>query len=157
MSTSPTLISWRTRSSVSTLSSPTRLQQGSTGCCWHECRGTRTIRRNSNSSQPKPEKLIGPQRQEIRSFRHSRKKITAKHLDRNPPLVTPQVEFHRLGGAGKIIYHQNCFIGQLANIRQHSMVGGIEKFYGARAEHRGGTAHPYDLLHPGKQRVLAAL
>src|SRR5882757_9914825 len=119
MSTSPTLISWRTRSSVSTLSSANPPPRSSTGCCWHECHSTRTIRRNSNSSQPKPEKLIGAQGQEIRSFGHPGKKIPAKHLDRNPPLVTPQVEFHRLGGAGKIIHHQNCFIGQLANIRQH--------------------------------------
>ena len=78
-------------------------------------------------SQPKPEELIGPHGQQIRTISYARKKIPTKHLYQNISLVSAQVEFHRLRRTGQIVHDQDGFVAQFANIREYSMVGWIEK------------------------------
>src|ERR1019366_1208686 len=92
MSTSPTFISWRRKSSVRKLSSANFISVRSTAAlpdldARHGNVFTTCIR--LDSSQPKPVKLIGPQRQQIGKVSHPRKHIPAKHLNRNTPLVPP--------------------------------------------------------------------
>src|SRR3981081_359883 len=108
MSTSPTLISWRRKSSVRKLSSANVVSVRSTvarSCKTRPMDILLTTYLRLEPSQPKPKKLIGAQGQQIRKVTDARKHITAEHLNRNIPLVTPQIEFDRLRAARKIVHH----------------------------------------------------
>src|ERR1035438_3387647 len=107
MSTSPTLINWRRKSSVRKLSSANSISVRSAVACPYVDARHATSFQDSDSFQPKPVKLIGPHRQQIRNVADTRKHIPAKHLNRNVPLVPAQVQFDSLRGARKIVDHQD--------------------------------------------------
>src|SRR5208282_319790 len=157
MSTSPTLISWRRKSSVRKVSSANFISVRS------NCRvpgadardSVFTIYFRSDSSQPKPVKLVGPHRQQIRQVAHTRKHILAEHLDQNIPFVAPKIQFNCLRGARKIVDHQDRVVPQLPHIGQYSVIGGIEKLSRSPAKHARRSADHYDASHPIEEQMFA--
>src|ERR1700691_2490141 len=108
MSTSPTLISWRRKSSVRKVSSANLISVRTTRACPGEdapCDIVSIPHPWLYSSQPEPVKLVRPHGQQIGQVAYTRKHILARHLDQNISLVAPQIEFDSLRGARKIVHH----------------------------------------------------
>src|ERR1017187_10450394 len=105
MSTSPTLISWRRKSSVRKVSSANFISMRIADAWPAEdapCDIVSITCTRLYSSQPEPVKLVRPHRQQIGQVAHTRKHILAKHLDQNISLVALQIQFDTLRGARKI-------------------------------------------------------
>src|ERR1017187_8049729 len=158
MSTSPTLISWRRKSSVRKVSSANFISMRTGGACPGEDAPFDRfplLYIRLYPAQPEPVKLIRSHRQQIGLVAHTRKHILARHLDQNISLVAPQVQFDCLRGARKIIDHQHCLLAQSPHIGQYSVVGGIEKLNRSPAEHCGRSADRDDAAHPVEERMFA--
>src|ERR1700674_3872292 len=150
MSTSPTLISWRRKSSVRKVSSANLISRRNYRHCPAEdalC-DIVSITPHSYSAQPEPAKLVRPHRQQIGQVAHTRKHVLAEHLDQNISLVAPQVQFDGLRGARKIIDHQHHLVAQSPHISQYSVIGWIKKLNRSPAERCGRSADGYDAAHP---------
>src|ERR1022692_1295397 len=158
MSTSPTLISWRRKSSVRKVSSANFISMRTGGACPGEDAPFDRfplLYIRLYPAQPEPVKLVRPHGQQIGQVAHTRKHILARHLDQNIPLVAPQIEFDSLRGARKIVHHQHRLVAQSPDISQYSVIGWIEKLNRSPAEHAGGFARRYDASHPTEERVSA--
>src|SRR6185295_6230885 len=83
--------------------------------------------------------------------------ISAEHFNENVAFEAAQIKFHGLSAAGKIVYHQNAFVIELAYIGHDAMVFRIEKIHRSAAEYRRGFSYPDDALHPGQKRVVKTL
>src|SRR5271165_2423520 len=145
MSTSPTLMSWPRKSSVRKLSSANLASV--------------SLRRSlptivSDSSQPKPVKLIRTQGQQVWQFACSRKNVLAEHFDQNVSFVTAQIQFDSLRRILKIIDHQDLLIAQLSHVGQYSLISWIEKLNRSAAESASRFANGYQASHPVEKRVL---
>src|ERR1700682_2153729 len=110
MSTSPTFINSRRKSSVRMLPSAKPI-----------------LHYFSDLSQAKPVELVRAQGQQIRQVTYAGENIPAKHFDQDVAFVATQIELHRLGGTRQIIHHQNRVLPQLSCIRQHPMVRRIQE------------------------------
>src|SRR5579864_1698546 len=150
MSTSPTLISWRRKSSERKDSS-SNFSSAPDG----PYDITPIIYISSYPPQLEPIKLVRSQSEQVGQVAHTRKNIIAKHLNQDVSLVAPQIQFDRLRGARKIVDHQHGFFAQSPQISQDSVIGGIEKFNRSSAKHSVRSANRYDALHPVEERVLA--
>src|SRR5258708_34299165 len=91
-STSPTLMSWRRKSSLRTLLS-----------------ARRTSTDSSNLPQTEPKELIGPQGQQIWQLAHAGKNIFAEHLDQDIAFIALQIQCHSLCGTGEVVHNQHSF------------------------------------------------
>src|SRR3954452_1692043 len=131
MSTSPTLISWRRKSSVRKLSSANLSlhSQRSFDPMFHFLNHVIPVCwRRLNSSQPEPVKLVGSHCQKIGKFTYARKHVPAEHFNWNTPFKFLQIQFDSLRAARKIVDDQHCLALESAHISQNSMVGRVEKF-----------------------------
>src|SRR5450631_84896 len=158
MSTSPTLISWRRKSSVRKLSSANLIsvrRAAACPCSDASCYIVFRVRICSDSPQPKPVKLIRPHRQQVRQVAHPGKYVLARHLDQNISLVVPQIQFDSLRGARKIVDHQDRLVSQSPHIGQYSVTGWIEKLNRSPAEDRGRSPDRYGAPHPVEERVFS--
>src|SRR6266567_1786364 len=91
---------------------------------------------SSHSPQPEPIKLIWPHSQQIGQIPNAREDVPAEHLNQNVSAVRLQIEFYRLGRAGEVVHDQDDLITQLAHVRQHAMIRGIQKLDGATSKYR---------------------
>src|ERR1039458_4897943 len=158
MSTSPTLISWRRKSSVRKVSSANFISMRIADAWPAEdapCDIVSITCTRLYSSQPEPVKLVRPHRQHIGQVARTRKHILAKHLDQNISLVAPQIQFDSLRGARKIVDHQDRLVSQSPHISQYSVIGWIEKLNRSPAKHSGRSADRYDASHPIEEQMCA--
>src|SRR5579863_1313016 len=159
MSTSPTLISWRRKSSVRKVSSANFISIRTGGASPGEDAPFDSFPLpfiRLYSAQAEPVKLVRPHRQQIRQVAHTRKHILARHLNQNISLVAPQVQFDGLRRARKIVDHQHRLVAQSPHISQYSVIRWIEKLNRSPAEHCGRSADCYYASHPTKERVFAS-
>src|SRR6476646_2796328 len=119
MSTSPTFINSRRKSSVRMLPSAKLFLHG-----------------YSDLPQTEPVELIRAHGQQIWHVAYAGKNIPAKHFYQDVSFVRAQIEFHSLGRTGQIIHHQNRILPQLPRISPDPMVGRIQELDRAPAENR---------------------
>src|ERR1700757_637177 len=153
MSTSPTLMSWRRKSSVRKF--PSSTSESYVILLKLRCDASSPVRVRLDSSQPKPVRLVRPQRKQIWQLADAGKKIIAEHLDQDISLIAPQIQFDSLCGTGKIVDHQDALIAEPPQVSQYSMIRWIKKFNRPPAEHGAGFANCDDALHPVKERMFA--
>src|ERR1700730_18848792 len=136
-STSPTLISWRTKSSPRKMSTakfrpcPPALKPNA--------RGTQlsapVTQINSDPPQAKPVKLIWSQCEQIRQLPDPGKQVPSEHFNWDVSLVPLQIQLDCLCRARKIVHHQHFLSAQLAGVCQHSVIRGVEEFNESAAKH----------------------
>ena len=107
--------------------------------------------------QPKPIKLIWPERKKIRLVCNARKNVPTKHLDKDIAFISTQVEFDGLRRIGKIIHDQNRLTIELAQKSQNAMICGIEKLDRSVAENWSALADCQNTSDPVEQRVFGSL
>src|SRR5712692_1390462 len=130
MSTSPTLISSRRKSSVRMLPSVKPILHST----WRSL-GARP-RSGSDPSQAEPVELVGAHGQQIGQIADARENIPAKHLDQNIAFIGAQIKLHGLRGTGQIVYHQDGVFPELSHISQHPVVRRIKELDRSPAKER---------------------
>ena len=130
MSTSPTLMSWRRKSSVKSVSSANSTSEHDLTAVRHVCRkfaGLRLSYESSDAPQPEPVKLVWAHGQKVREITDAGENVPAKHLNQNIPFVASQIQLDRLRGAGEIVHDQDRLLAQLPDVGQNPVIRGKQK------------------------------
>src|SRR6266849_3301993 len=120
-STSPTLISWRRKSSARKLSSANCFLLLIWPRSGRDSENSASIHK-SNSTETEPVKLVGAQSQQVRQLPDAGEQVSAEHLDRNVLLVRLQIQLDGLRRAGKIVHHQHFVLAKAAHVGEHAVV-----------------------------------
>src|SRR5712691_11643865 len=99
----------------------------------NQCGG---VLRAGSTNEPKPIKTARSETEAVRAFTDPRKLGVTNQLDRSSPTKLLEVQDHRQYGTGEVVDHQERFFSILPNIRQNSLVGGIEELQHAIPKRR---------------------